>query len=356
MFIQKNPPNMFSTGDILSPESINENNNYLIKAVQFEANKQTARWTTTYQLVPSASIILSTASSLGLRTRHIPTNAARATNTTPIVTVESVSVLAYYTSTSEFRLVINGGKEEIIFPARDSSLALEPYTVVRLMNSTNTNEILMQLVGLSSTSLPSSILITKFDVTVGFSSDKYLSGNQTTTLVKPNLSLISFNDINTADANVFAAIKTSVETAATAAKAGLPFRWTAAEFWSLTASSADFLTAKPLPTYADPSYTGVTSAPNVIGLYIEAKITAGSIGDKIYFEWCDGSLSSIINYNSTSTLLSAGAQTVLDSLLVPTVNQVRYTAADATANDRSLRIYCDGTINIEHATIYMLLQ
>ncbi len=356
---------MFSNGDILSPESLNENNNYLLKAIQFEAEKQTARWTSSYELVQSVSSTITSATSAGIRTRNIPSSAFRARNTTPIVTIESISVIAYYTATAEFELAVNitGGitpGERIVFPVRDASLSTEPYQVVRLMNQVNTggaNDLLLCLQALNSatgTALPAGTTITKFDIIVGFASDRYLSGNQTTALVNPlPVSLTQFTDGSSADAPTYTALKTTIETAATAAKAGLPFRWVAFDLWGITSATLSKEESVLIPVYADPSFTGVTSAANVIGAFINAKITAGTIGDTIRFGLYNNDTIAGIVFK-TFTLVTGGAQTVNDG--INSVTNARYTAADIPTNDRTLSVTVSGTVNIEHCTIYLLLQ
>jgi hypothetical protein len=367
MFIHKNPPNMFSNGDILSPESLNENNNYLLKAIQFEAEKQTTRWTSTYELVQSVSSTITNATSANLRTRNIPTSLNRARNTTPIVTIESISVIAYYTATTPFELAVNISLgttpgERIVFPVRDASLSTEPYQVVRLMNQVNTGnalDLLLCLQALNSatgTALPTGTTITKFDIIVGFASDRYLSGNQTTALVNPlPVSLTQFTDGSTADAATYTALKTAVETAATSAKAGLPFRWAAFDLWGITSTTFSKERAVLIPSYADPAFTGVTSSANIIGAFLNAKLTAGTIGNTIQFGVAtNAGTSYVANLNSTFTLSSGGAQTINTG--INTTGNSRYTAADLPANDQTLSITCSGTVNIEHCTIYLLLQ
>lgn len=367
MFIHKNPPNMFSTGDILSPESLNENNNYLLKAIQFEAEKQTARWTSSYELVPSVSTTITSSTSANIRTRNIPSSAFRARNTTPIVTIESISVIAYYTSTAEFELAVNitGGTtpgERIVFPVRDASLSTEPYQVVRLMNQVNAggaNDLLLCLQDLNSatgTSLPAGTTITKFDIIVGFASDRYLSGNQTTALVNPlPVSLTQFTDGSTADASAYTSLKTAVETAALSAKAGLPFRWVAFDLWSITSSTNAKERAVLIPSYADPSFTGITSSANIIGAFINAKITAGSIGNTIRFGWADNQVATFYaGFSKIFTLSASGAQTINDGINI--AGNSRFTAPDVPLSDQTLAVLVTGTANIEHCTLYLLLQ
>jgi hypothetical protein len=368
MFIHKNPPNMFSNGDILSPESLNENNNYLLKAIQFEAEKQTARWTSNYELVPSVSSTITSASSANIRTRNIPNRLYRSRGSSlPIVTIESISVIAYYTATAEFELAVNitSGTtpgERIVFPVRDAGLSTEPYQVVRLMNQVNAGfptDLLFCLQALNSatgTALPAGTTITKFDVIVGFASDRYISGNGTSAVVNPlPVSLTQFTDGSSADAATYTALKTAVETAATAAKAGFPYRWVAFDLWSIISTTNAKERAVLIPSFSDPSFTGVTSAANVVGAFINAKLTAGTIGNTIQFGWADNNATAFVaSYNKTFTLAAGGAQTVNDGVLLGGTS--RYTAADVPTNDRTLAVIVNGTVNIEHCTIYLLLQ
>jgi len=354
MFIAKEPPYTFATGDLLSPAGINQNNNYIISATAFEANKQTARWTTTYQFIQTATSTLTNASSINLRTRNIPTSSFRARNTTPIVTIESVSVLAYYTATAGFKLNIDNAAEVIEFPVRSSTLANEPYQVVRLMNATHTTETLLELVGLTTTALPAGTTITKFDVIVGFASDKYLSGDGTGTGTKPSLIVYNYNDGTFADATTFSSLKTYYEQIATQAKFGQPFRWVGAEFWGIVSTTPINASSVPIGLFQAPSFNNINTNPAVRGIYIEAKLSAATAGNTIQYGWCDNTGAFITNFNQTITLGTGGAQTVTNGLLA--TNTVRYSPTANLANDRYLSVRASGTVNIEHCTIYLILQ
>lgn len=376
MFISKFAPILVSTGEILSPEAINENNNYFRKAFVFEADKQTARWTTSFSLNPTVSTSLTSAvANLDmLLTRRIPPNNFRVMGTTggsggssklAAVYIESVSVTIYYTATTAFELAIrpfsSSSDERIEFPIRSSALATEPYNVVKLMNLTHndTRDLFrVRNVGGTTATLPAGVTITKFDVIVGFASDKYISGNKTdTVLTKPTLSIPTFNDASTADASVFSSLKTTLETAATNAKNGFPFRWCAVDFFDLNDSSDIRIRSKPiLPAWRDAAFVPFTTYPtqlnnnaNIIGVWIDADCSVVTSGF-ISFGLADNTGTLVPNLNVNVAVAANASGGVIGS------TQLRYEAADLAANDRYISISVPAGNTIRRCTAYLLLQ
>jgi hypothetical protein len=370
MFIAKKPPVELVAGDILAPESINENNAYFAKAFQYEADKQTARWTTTYQLVPTVgtSINSGTANIADLMVRRVPTGNFRVlgatggtsgSSKTANLNVESVSIVIYYTATVPFELAIRpagtASSERIEFPIRASSLALRPYKVTRLMNLNIGSIDLFRVrdIGGSTAGLPAGVTITKFDVTFGFASDRYDSGDGSNTVItKPQLTVPYFNDADPPDAAVFSSLQTTLSTAATNAKACVPYRWCAVDFFSINNGTDLRLRTRPIiNAYADASFTGVNSNPNIIGVYIEGNLSTVGTGN-IQFGLADATGAYITNLNSTVAVASVFNGGIIGS------TQLRPTSPDVTpiTNDFYLQLTVPGTTVVSRATIYLLLQ
>jgi hypothetical protein len=361
MFIAKKAPVQFSTGDILSPEALNENNGYFTKAFSQIADAQTCRWSTSYSFVPNASTTLSSATSIDFNTKFIPTAGLRAINSSPAVIIESVTVNAYYTATVPFTLTVGSGAaaETITFPVRDASLATEPFlggNFVTLFNIVAVGTVL------SLGTLPAGVSITKFDVTVGYSSDKYTSGNYTSTLSKPTLSLPRFTDASVADATVFSGMKTTLETAATNAIAGVPCRWIAAEFNNITSATSASLRYRALPALA----FGTANSPigtnlRIIGAYLSAAGTGLTAGDTIRY----GLANNVGTYNP-ETLVSPtqtfGTGAASWSINIGTkvaslgASVLLSAAASTVANDQYIYITVTGTATVVAATVYLLVQ
>lgn len=349
MFISKFPPYKFANGDILSPESVNANNNYFKKSLDFIADKQTCRWTSTYSLCPTvgSSLTSATANIASYLRRKMPPSTIHSFYKSPPVTVESFSIVIYYQATTTFTMNIVGGTETITFPVRDASLALEPYYVVQLMNiTTNSSD-------LFSITLPAGVTITKFDVTVGFASDRYLSGNLTnaTTISKPSLSLTTYNDASLANATTFSSLKTSLETAATSATSGTPFRWIAVDFYDLDlADSGTQLAYRVVDqSWASPSFANVAGSAAVIALW--ADIDQGTVGT-------GSNVITLTNTINTTAVINALTLAVGASVQggIYATTPVRNSSTDAITSDWALRFTVSNTNVISRATVYILLQ
>jgi len=368
MFINRLAPVKAYTGDILSPENINENNNYFKKALQFVADKQTCRWTTTYSLVlrVDQTVTNATANLDMLLRRAIPpptfrvvgaTGGTGGSSKTAAVVIESVSIVIYYTATTAFELAVrpNGtaSDERIEFPVRSSSLATEPYQVVRLMNLTHndTRDLFrVRTVGGTTGSLPAGTTITKFDVTVGFASDKYISGNRTnSTLTKPNITLPEFTDASLCQASTFTGIKSTVEAAATDAQAGVPFRWSAVDFFDITSATAIVERAKPaIGAYVDPLFNGsIQTAPNIIGIWVDADLSVVGTGS-VSTNLLDSSFVSI-GYNLSNPVAA--------NIQAGTIGtQTRNTGTPSNTTDYYATLTAPAGNTIRRATIYVLFQ
>lgn len=368
MFINRLAPVKAYTGDILSPENINENNNYVKKAIQFIADQQTCRWTTTYSLVQRVdqSVTNAAANLDMLLRRAIPPPTFRVVGTTggtggssktaPVV-IESVSIVIYYTATTAFELAVrpNGtaSDERIEFPVRSSSLSTEPYQVVRLMNLTHndTRDLFrVRTVGGTTGSLPAGTTITKFDVTVGFASDKYLSGNRTnSTLTKPSVTLTEFTDASLCQATTFTGIKSTVEAAATNAQGGVPFRWSAVDFFDL-ASTTDIrqYTKSIIGAYVDPAFNGsIQTAPNIIGIWMDSDLSV--VGT--------GSVTTGLLNNTGASFGYSITNPVAANIQAGTIGtQTRNTGTPSNTTDYYAAILPDAGNIIRRATIYVLFQ
>lgn len=358
MFIAKKAPIKFLPNDILAPEMVNENNGYFNKAFIQRADQQTCRWTNSYSIVPNASTTLTsaTANLTALTTRAIPSTSFRAIGASPVVTIESVTVNAYYTATVPFTLNILG--ETITFPVRDASLALEPYlggNFVTLLN--------VQSVGsgnaIITMNIPAGVSITKFDVTIGFSSDKYLSGDYTAPLSKPTLTFPHFTDASAADASTFSTMKTNLETAAASAVTGFPFRWVAAEFNNIAAGTNASLRYRAIPSFANPTVNSpVANNMRVIGVYVTGAVTGATLGDTIQF----GLANNLGVYDAIFQSTYAGAagaytipfNTGFKGTLAQSIQLLA--ATSTTPLDKYLQITVTGTATFVAGTVYLLVQ
>lgn len=370
MFISKKPPVELVAGDILSPESLNENNAYIAKAFQFEADKQTARWTTTYQLVPTVTTAITSATAnIGmLMARRIPPSNFRVLGTTGGTAgssktansnIESVTIVIYYEATVAFEIAIKpiGGasSERIEFPIRDASLATEPYTATRLMNININTEDLFQVraVGGTFAGLPAGVTITKFDVTVGFSSDRYDSGDDTdSTILKPALFLGSYTDTTPPDADVFAALQTNLNIDAAIAKSCSPYRWCAVDYFDITNATDSRLRLKPiLNAWQDASFSSVISNPRIIGVWMDANLSLVGAGN-ISFGLANAAGAVFASFqNSVPVASSVQAGKIGVATLRPAAPDV-----PAIVNDYYLSLSVSAGNTVKKATVYLLLQ
>lgn len=377
MFISHFPPYRFTDNDILAPSAVYENGNYFAKALQFIADQQTCRWTTTFELNPSVSTPLTSTSATALLLRDIPPNNFRvvgatggtggSSRTSPVF-IESVSVTAFYQATVPFELAIGPSgsavDETITFPARSAADALEPYQVVRLMNvNHNGTRDLFRLRdpvlvagGSFGASLPAGVTITKFDVTFGFASDKYLSGNRinNTSITKPNYTPGNVSDVTIADAAGFSIGKSLIETAATDAINGFPFRWSVVDFYNITqATDVRLRTIPILPGWQDAAFTSpIVNNPNVVGIWFEYAST--SPAGNITVSYVNNLLATQGIYTNTGAVAATGSGGIMSAA---GANQLRVAATDATANDRYITIsLSSATPTITRLTAYVIYQ
>lgn len=367
MFINKFPPNIFVNGESLSPSDINENNKYFLKCFQQEADKQTAKWTSQYIVVPNVGTPLVGPATI---TRKIPTSSFRVMNRFPTYTIESYSVLAFYQSTSPITITLPNS-DTIVLPARTAALATKPYEFVKLANIAAVTGDLFDI------TVPAGATFTKLDIQVGFSSDKYDCGDYTATLTpKPELNLVpaasgfpvnfpndipEFNEVSYAQSAQFTAMQTNMQNAAVDAKTAYPGRWTVAEFYGPITTGTDlFSTLKPYPCFSDPTFSGVTSAARIIGAYIYLEYTGAAFG-VVKFGLTDASGNFLIpGILSTNILINGTGSTtagVKASTTPPSgLNTVRPTGGVITS-DKMIGLDFDfGVGTIDYAAVYLLLQ
>jgi hypothetical protein len=348
MFILKNPPNIFLDGDIFSPDQINDNNSYFASAFDFVRNRQNARWTSTYSLVPSAGSTLNSSSSLSTLSRYSP---ALPTALEPVI-VESVDIVAYYTTPVSFTLYVNGGTEaeteRIVFPARAADKATEPYFVTRLMGSALKSRLLTLTSSNvpnngSFTSLPLNTSITKMDVTVGFIHNKYNGFAAAGTA--PSLTLPEFTDVSAAVPSEFTALKSTVEAAATAAQRGQPLRWIAADFGAINSTTPIGLRSITLPEFAFANPT-ITAAAAIRGVSLQGILSSAPVGGII-----TAGLGLPAFYDLTVNITS-GFPTNFVQSNVPTPSAP---ATDYLNVPRQLTVSVSPGVALERCTAYLLL-
>jgi hypothetical protein len=358
MFILRNPPNIFTNGDILSPDQVNDSNSYFAGALDFVANRQNARWTSTYSLTPGPTLPLTSASPLTDLRRDIPPPSVRADGYT-YITIESVDIVAYYTATTEFALYVNdlttsgnnllrtASTEVITFPAREADQANVPYQVTRLMAATSDSTDLFALSapisnGAAAAALPAGVSISRIDITVGFISSRYRAFGTTVT-APPTVNLPELTDASTANPSVFSSMKSTIEAAATAAHAGRPLRWVSADFRSVDAFTALGRKSVVLPGFAD-FLPGIDSAAAVRGAYIDAWLDAGNAGETVSYGI------STAPYYITTPLPVSGFQRLIGGAVFPASPP---TTILNTA--QLLRLDASGDVQIRRATVYLLL-
>lgn len=366
MFINKFPPNIFVDGESLSPSDINENNKYFLKCFQQEADKQTAKWTTSYSLVVDVATPLVGPAT---RIRRIPSSAYRVMNRTPTYTIESYSVLAFYQSTSPITITLPNS-DTIVLPIRTAAAATKPYEFVKLANIAAVTNAVFDI------TIPAGATFTKLDIQVGFSSDKYDCGDYTGTLTpKPELNIVpaavfplsfpndipEFNETSFAESAQFTTMQTNMQNAAIDAKTAYPGRWTMAEFYGpITAGTDLFSTLKPYPCFSDPTFSGVTSAARIVGAYMYIEYT-GLVASSVKFGLTDASGNFLLPGNVSTTVVITGTSSNTYGVKATTappsgLNTVRPTGSVITS-DKMIGLDFDagaGTIN--YAAVYLLLQ
>lgn len=365
MYIARKQPILYETGDILNPEGLNENILYANKAIKEVADKEVYRWTSTYSFNPDVSTAITSATSVSYREVYIPPmNARNYGGLGHDITIESVAVTAYYQGTAPFSLIVNSQDPQTIeFPARDASLATVPYDVVRLMNSVNNGTTrpdlkLLELV------VPSGVTITKFDVTVGFSCNKYECGNLTvgghTAVTKPSLdptNSFEINDSDTINATQINNIVTTYNTLSDGATKGSAARWHHCQFNNILSGQASYVS---IPGFIKPNFTALETAANVIGVYFVGYYsdTSPSPQDVIRVGWADNGGILLANYFSVATP-TIGNNLFVDGFAPPTNPNGRYTNTPNTpTTDRYIKIQIvnGSNMQIHRMDVYLILQ
>ena len=366
MFITKKAPIQFKTGDIFSPEAINENILFVKKGIQERANEEVHRWTSTYSFNPDVSTILNSGTATSLLARSIPHKTTRTRKGGGCnIVIESITITAYYTATNPFILTVTGDTTKTIeIPVRDSSLATIPFDLVELANITHSsNTPLNNFLVLSASgggALPAGVTITKFDVTVGFASNKYEAGNRTSatsasSAVKPNVNDESWdwdiNDSTLLNAATFSgtsnSIKNRLETLSSQAGTGTPVRWGMVEFSDFTYPVTLY---KPFPLWEKASFASEETSPNVVGVYIEGYANAST---SVTYGLKDRNSSAVVGQFISSVSPGSFASGTFASSLT----SIAYTG---TPNDLTQDLYFYITLGatgaLDRATVYILYQ
>lgn len=282
MFITKKAPIQFQSGDIFSPEAINENILFVKKAIAEKANEEVHRWTSTYSFNPNVETVLNNSTPTYRLERGIPKKTARGKQSGGAdIVIESITLTAYYTATTPFSLTVNGTTSKTIeIPVRDTSLATVPFDLVELANITHTTQDpFLVLSAPGGGALPAGVTITKFDVTVGFASNKYAAGDRTapttaSTISKPDINNVSYewdmNDDTALNATTFSGIETGLETLATDAMKGTPVRWGMVEYNNLGSSPAN-KHYKPIPAFSKAAFATQETRPRRCSIVVEGR-------------------------------------------------------------------------------------
>lgn len=353
MIINRKPPIQWTTGEILNPEGINENNQYFSRAFDQVVNKRIARWTTTYSMCPDVSTPLTSGSSAGFLIRKIPFDSARAQNNLSVeITIESFSLVAYYSSPAPITISINAGAETVTLPTRSASLATTPYYFTKLCASPNSTENLFVI-----SALPTGATITKLDITVGFSSDKFECGDNSSSITPPTLTVPEFTDVTVTDAVAWNAWVTQMTTASAAAITGRPGRWIKADFYDISSATHLLLRLKDIPCWVGPSFSSGNRPATIIGAFIDCSYSGALGTDTVRYGLTDNSGTFHSIFLAPTLFLTAGSS---DSKFTGSVttpaNSLTYTAFDTPTNDKCIGIQVTGSATIKKATVYLILQ
>lgn len=363
MFITKKAPIEFKDGDIFSPEAINENILFVKKAIRERANEEVHRWTSTYSFNRDVATVLNNSTPTYWLKRGIPKKSARGKQSGGAdIVIESIALTAYYTATTPFSLTVNGTTSKTIeIPVRDTSLATVPFDLVELANITHTDQNpFLVLSAPGGGNLPAGVTITKFDVTVGFASNKYAAGDRTnpTTAAacsKPDLDDVIYdwdmNDDTALDANTFSSIKSDLETLATDAMKGTPVRWGMVEYSNLSSSPINKY-YKPIPAFSKAAFATQDTRPRRCSIVVEGH-TNNSI--TITYGLASSNGSNISDSYQTQTGVIGD---FYYEYQLPAGGSVE-TPAGSTANDKTTDQYfklqpIGGTIS--RATLYIVYQ
>ena len=362
MFITKKAPIQFKDGDIFSPEAINENILFVKKGIEERANEEVHRWTSTYSFNPNVTTVLDSTTATYLLERGIPKKTARGKQYGGAdIVIESIALTAYYTATNPFSLLVNGTTSKTIeIPVRDSSLATVPFDLVELVNITHTTQDpFLVLSAPGGGALPTGVTITKFDVTVGFASNKYAAGNRTGATsapicTKPDVNSSSYewdiNDNTALDPADFAQIKSGLETLATDAMKGTPVRWGMVEYSNI---SGTYLYQnkwyKPFPAFTKAAFATQETAPRRCSIVVEGYTTSTV---NITFGLADSSGTNITD--STQTQTGVSGDFYFEYQLLAAGSVVYTGAPNVLSSDLYFKL--QPTNLIERATLYIVYQ
>jgi hypothetical protein len=362
MFITKKAPIQFKTGDIFSPEAINENILFVKKAIAEKANEEVHRWTSTYSFNPDVVTVLDNSTPTYWLERGIPKKTARGKQSGGAdIVIESIALTAYYTATTPFSLTVNGTTSKTIeIPVRDTSLATVPFDLVELANITHTDQDpFLVLSAPGGGALPAGVTITKFDVTVGFASNKYAAGNRTSptsaaSCSKPDLDNVIYewdmNDDTALDANLFNGIETGLETLATDAMKGTPVRWGMVEYTNITTTPPNKW-YKPIPAFNKATFATQETRPRRCSIVVEG-YTSGTVDITYGLATFNGGNISGSFQNQTGVSGDFYFEYQLPS------SGCAETPAGSTANDKTTDQYFKLETNgfIQRATLYIVYQ
>ena len=367
MYIARKQPILFSNNDILNPEALNENVLYAKQAIKDVADKEVYRWTSAYSFNPDVSTSITSATPVSYTEVYMPPMIARNYGGSGHdIVIESVAVTAYYQGTAPFTLIVNSQDPQTIeFPIRDASLATVPYDVVTLINSVN-NGTTQATTKLLELQVPTGVTITKFDVTVGFSCNKYECGNLTPSghdlVTKPDIDnptySYEFNDNSAIDAVQINTITNSYNLLSTGARKGSAARWHHVQFNNITSGSSSYVS---IPGFTKASFSPLETAANVIGVYLVGHYsdTTATPADVVTIGWANNSGSFIANYFYSNSSLPIGSNLFFDGqagFLTPG-GPFTNTPNDPTT-DRyiGIKVVTGSNMVIHRVDVYLILQ
>jgi len=361
MFINNKAPVQFKDGDILSPEALNENILFVKKAIEERANEEVHRWTSTYSLNPNVSTVLDNTTATYYLERGIPKKTARGKQSGGAdIVIESIAITAYYTATNPFVLQINGTTSKTIeIPVRDSSLATIPFDLVELANITHTDQDpFLVLSAPGGGALPTGVTITKFDITVGFASNKYAAGNRNTPTSAPSCSKPDVNNViyeydiandTSLNATIFTSIKSGLEQLATESMKGTPVRWGMVEYSNIN-SVAQNKWYKPVPAFTRAVWATQETAPRRCSIVVEGYT---AVTTNITYGLADSSGTNIPS--STDSRTSVTGDFYFEYQL-PSAGSVVFTGATNVKTDDIYFKLSTSAGTIQRATLYIVYQ
>jgi hypothetical protein len=155
-------------------------------------------------------------------------------------------------------------------------------------------------------------------------------------------------------------MKTNLETAATGAVTGFPFRWVAAEFNNITAATNASLRYRAIPSFANPTVNSpIQNNMRVIGIYLTGAVTGATATDTIQFGLANNTGVYDAFFQSTYTLGAAGDFILpinigLKGTLAQSIQLLA--ATSTTPLDKYLQMTVTGTATFVAGTVYLLVQ